>query len=607
MKKHLLLLLPALALMACGGGSQGNGSDQNTDSTTAAVEEQQPSAPIFNYVEPQEEIAKIIWQKIQDTYPDVKKQVAAAKKWQMNEELGNYYNGASQKERYPQKTRMIFYNVIDGAEGSWDDLVYYKLQCYQNNDGSWTALFYDYENNYEEGASLRSFLYKDGALTDNSAQTDIPKTYDLKGNLDYTSTTLICDTIGVTVIPGNSWPVRYDWNGEKFVQDQKSAVLRNMIDYYGNIRWIRLNYEPKIEVWLSEEGCKLENNVLTKAGKKIADIEVTDNQITAINIVSPELGFAQKWDYSTDNWGSDRTKVYTSKPVAVGFPIKNVFDKPDDEPEYTTEKKDGYYVATRRTYRDKGNKRDVMISFYAKDENSNIEKIRLYNAPLQITLLSDIEGEESMPNEIKDLWKKFDAQYKITAGLGEFHNSWTSPRGFSARFYDNGKYTSTSPNQQIDIEFKWYAFKKSDGSYLILTQKNVDNIYILPDDERKGLKREFAQYLYKDGTFTQTEFDLPQTTAEDYQAGKKDKKIIPVGKEHIEKVGSSLTVTAPLYSWDDGCKPDIKIEFNGFILRAGTTTYQGYGEFPDDPSNSYWYTTNYEWDGDKFVYRNMYE
>ena len=67
MKKHLLLLLPALALMACGGGSQGNGSDQNSDS--AAIEEQQPSAPLFNYVEPQEEIAKIIWEKIQATYP----------------------------------------------------------------------------------------------------------------------------------------------------------------------------------------------------------------------------------------------------------------------------------------------------------------------------------------------------------------------------------------------------------------------------------------------------------------------------------------------------------------------------------------------------------
>ena len=607
MRKHTLLLLPAFAMMACGGGSQGGGSDQNSDSTAAVTEEEQPSAPLFNYVEPQEEIAKIIWEKIQATYPDIKKKVAAAKKWQMDEDLGDYFNGASQKERYPQKTRMIFYNVIDGAEGSWDDLVYYKLHCYQNNDGSWTALFYDFVDNNQQGASLRTFLYKDGELTDNSAQTDVPKAYDSKGKINYTFAALLCDTTGVTMIPDDSWPVRYNWNGEKFVQDPKSAELRNVIDPYGSIRWVRLNYEPKIEGWVSEEGCKLENNVLTKAGKKIADIEVADNKITAINIVGPELGFAQKYENSKDRWGNSYVKVYTSKPVAVGYPIKNVFDKSDSDPEYTTEKKDGYYVATRRTYRDKYNKRDVMISFYAKDENSNIEKIRLYNVPLQVTLLSDIEDETNMPKEVKDLWNKFDAQYKITAGLGEFHNSWTSQRGFSARFYDNGQYTSTSPNQQIDIEFKWYAFKKSDGSYLILTQKNVDNIYILPDNERKGLKREFAQYLYKDGTFTQTEFDLPQTTAEDYQAGKKDKKIIPVGKEHVEKVGSSLTVTAPIYTWEDGCKPDIKIENYGFSLCAGTTTYQGYGEFPDDPSNSYWYTTNYEWDGDKFVHRNMDE
>ena len=525
----------------------------------------------------------------------------------MDEDLGDYFNGASQKERYPQKTRMIFYNLVDGAEGSWEDLVYYKLQCYQNNDGSWTALFYDFVDNNQQGASLRTFLYKDGELTDNSAQTDVPKAYDSKGKINYTFAALLCDTIGVTMIPDDSWPVRYNWNGEKFVQDPKSAELRNVIDPYGSIRWVRLNYEPKIEGWVSDEGCKLENNVLTKAGKKIADIEVADNKITAINIVGPELGFAQKYENSKDRWGNSYVKVYTSKPVAVGYPIKNVFDKSDSDPEYTTEKKDGYYVATRRTYRDKYNKRDVMISFYAKDENSNIEKIRLYNVPLQVTLLSDIEDETNMPKEVKELWNKFDAQYKITAGLGEFHNSWTNASGFSARFFDNGQYTPTNPNQQIDIEFKWYAFKKSDGSYLILTQKNVDNIYILPDDVQKGLKREFAQYLYKDGTITQTEFDLPQTTAEDYPAGKRDKKIIPVGKEHVEKVGSSLTVTAPIYTWEDGCKPDIKIENYGFSLCAGTTTYQHFAEFQDDPACAFFYQTTYEWNGEKFVYRNMYE
>ena len=607
MRKHTLLLLPAFAMMACGGGSQGGGSDQNSDSTAAVTEEEQPSAPLFNYVEPQEEIAKIIWEKIQATYPDIKKKVAAAKKWQMDEDLGDYFNGASQKERYPQKTRMIFYNLVDAAEGSWDDLVYYKLQCYQNNDGSWTALFYDYDNTNQQGASLRTFLYKDGALSDNTTQTDIPKAYDIKGNLDYTYTTFICDTIGVTVIPDDCWPVRYNWNGEKFVKDPKSAELRKIIDGDGSIRWVRLNYEPKIEGWVSEEGYTLENNVISKAGKKIADLEVADNKISAINIVSPDLGFAQQYEYTKDRWGNSYIKVYTSKPVAVGYSIKNVFDKADSDPDYTTEKKDGYYVATRRTYRNKYNKYDVMISFYAKDENSNIEKIRFYTVPLQVTLLSDIEDEKDMPKEIKEMWKKFDDQYKITAGFGEFHNSYTNECGFTSRFYDNGQYTSTNPNQQIDIEFKWFAFKKSDGSYIIITQKNVDNPYILPENEKKGVKREFAQYLYKDGTFTQTEVDIPQTNASEYAAGKRDKKIIPFGKEHVEKVPSSMAVTAPIYSWQDGCKPDITIDGWGFRLRAETPTYQCWGEFDDNPASAYYYTIRYAWDGDKFAFRNENE
>ena len=607
MRKHTLLLLPAFAMMACGGGSQGGGSDQNSDSTAAVTEEEQPSAPLFNYVEPQEEIAKIIWEKIQATYPDIKKKVAAAKKWQMDEDLGDYFNGASQKEIYQGKTRMRFYNVVDGAEGSIDELASFKLQCYQNNDGSWTGALISVTGFREGDANFRTYLYKDGTITENTAQTDVPKALDINNKNDYSLVTALFDTTGITMVGYEMWPIRYDWNGEKFVQNPKSVVLHNLINYYGNIQWLRLNGEPKLFGWGVPEDLKLENNVLTKAGKKVADIEVADGKITAINIVSPELGFAQKWDYSQDRWGSDRTKVYTSKPVAVGFPIKNVFDKSDSEPEYTTEKKDGYYVATRRTYRDKSNKRDVMISFYAKDENSNIEKIRLYNAPLQVTLLSDIEDEADMPKEVKEIWNKFDAQYKVTAGMGEFHNSYTNARGFSSRFYDNGQYTQTDATRPVDIEYKWYAFKKSDGSYIILTQKNVDNIYILPDDVQKGLKREFAQYLYKDGTITQTEFDLPQTTAEDYQAGKRDKKIIPVGKEHVEKVGSSLTVTAPIYTWEDGCKPDIKIENFGFSLRAGTTTYQGYAEFQDDPACSFFYETTYEWDGEKFVYRNMYE
>ncbi|MBP5367173.1 MAG: hypothetical protein J6Z01_01855 [Bacteroidales bacterium] len=609
MKKHLLFLLPALALMACGGGSQGNGSDQNSDS--AAIEEQQPSAPLFNYVEPQEEIAKIIWEKIQATYPDIKKEVAAAKKWQMDEDLGDYFNGASQKERYPQKTRMIFYNLVDGAEGSWEALVYYKLQCYQNNDQSWTAVLYNYaqgEVGENSGASLQSFLYKDGNLTDNTQQTALPgiqvQPLTEYRNKDYSDCAVLCDTIGFTMVSRDFWPIRYNWDGEKFIQDPNSAVLTNLISQYGSCGPLRLGYSlPNYGV---AKDAKLENNTIYQNGEKIADFECTDDKITSITIYSPKIGFAQKINYTSDTWGNNSMTVPSSKPLAVGYPIKNAYDKSESAPDFTAENKDGYYVLTRRTERNKSEKRDIMISFYAKDENSNIEKIRFYIEPLQITFESELEDSKEITTECKDIWKKLNAKYKITDGLGEFHNGYFSSNGFSANFLDNGTYTRQYPDNAIDICVKCYMFKKlTDGSYIILTQKGVDIPYWVADEQQKNLKREFAQYIYKNGTFTQTEVDIPQTSVSDYKAAKTDKNLKPVGKDCLQSDPSTLVSTIPLIS--EGASILITLDRSCIDFRAKPAKYEYYGEFEDDDAYSGNYETHYFWDGENFIPEKQYD
>ena len=599
MKKHLLLLLPAFAMMACGGGSQGGGSDQNSDSTAAVTEEEQPSAPLFNYVEPQEEIAKIMWEKIQATYPDIKEEVAAAKKWQMDEELGDYFNGASQIERYPQKTRMIFHDVVDGGEGSIDKVAYFKLQCYQNNDGSWTGALISVTGFNEGEANFRTYLYKDGTITDNTAQTSIPK-YQVQPlikyiNDSYRDATVLFDTIGFSMISNSFWPIRYDWNGEKFIEDPKAVVIANLIDSYGSVGAFRLESKPDLQ-WGMASNCTFENNVVSQAGEKLAETEFDGEKLKAITIYSPKIGFAQKIDYTKDTWGNEYRKVITSKPVAVGLPIKDAFDKADDDPEYTTEKKDGYYVVTRRTERFKYDKYDVMISLYAKDENSNIEKIRLFSVPLKVTLLSDLEDNEKMPDEIKDIWKKLDEQYKLTSGFGEFHNSDMYQNGFEAKYYDKGNFTVKDVNNPPEWVLSCYMFKTASGAYKILTEKKINNAYYLVEDEKTGLNVEFAEYVYENGKFTKTPIEIPKSVVEDYKAYSYDKTITVPGPE-IKTDSETLITTIPLPDCCSGTSISLYIE--GFRLRAATKKYEYYKTEAWDEESDGWYNhyyVYYAWD-----------
>lgn len=98
MKKHILFLLPCIALMACNGGSgKSGGAAQTADASN------EPAKAVFTYVEPQEEIAKTIWNKLLESDEGVKQIVDEAKKWQMDASLGEYFNGASQNERIRRK------------------------------------------------------------------------------------------------------------------------------------------------------------------------------------------------------------------------------------------------------------------------------------------------------------------------------------------------------------------------------------------------------------------------------------------------------------------------------------------------------------------------
>lgn len=599
MKKNILIIAAALALSACGGNG-GNQNAENADSS--AVETQTEPQVLFHYVEPQEEIAKIIWEKIQDTYPVIKKEVAAAKKWKMDEELGRYYNGASQKERYPQKTRMVFNNVIDGAEGSWEDLCYYKLQCYQNNDGSWTAALLDTK-------TLNTFRYKDGVLTDNTATTDIPKvqTQPLIKNIndDYGDCAVVFDTIGFTMLNDDFWPIRYNWNGEKFIKDPNSVVLANMINQYGTIggecSLFYIGGEPSMKGYSVAEDLKLENNILTQGGEKMAELEIEDQKLSAITFYSPKIGFAQRWTSTNDCWGTSSARIITSLPLAVGYPIKNALDKAGYDPDYTSEKKDDYYVLTRLTNRDKYNKRDIMISFYAKDENSKIEKIRLFSVPLKITLESELEEKDNLDETFMEIWTKLKDQYKITDALGEFHNTWTNKNGFSARFYDKGNFTQQSVNEPIEWNLKCYIFENSEGTYKVYTQKEVDNEYRIKEDERKGLVREFAEYIYENGKLTQVAVEIPQSKVTDYKANAYDKTLILPEKE-VKSNPQTLISSIPLPECCSGSS--IELTEYGFDLRAASTKYPNYGTEAWDEGEKHWiynFVVHYDWDDENFT------
>lgn len=623
MKKQILFLLPCIALMACNGGSgKSGGAAQTADASN------EPAKAVFTYVEPQEEIAKIIWNKLLESDEGVKQIVDEAKKWQMDASLGEYFNGASQKERYPQKTRMVFYNVIDGAEGTYDALAYFKLQCYQTNEGNWIAVIYEVtESSISDGpprmANLSSLIYKDGDLFDYPDACLPPvqvQPLTAYKNRDYSSCAVLFDTIGFTMVSRDFWPMRYNWDGEKFVQDENSVVLASLMSQYGGFCSFSVGNELK--AYGLADDCKLEsgtfkqsavsnnldagaiasmlenraNTVLTQNGEKMAEFETIDGKIYAINIYSPKIGFAQKIGYSHDTYGSSYVEMVTSKPLAVGFPIKNAYDKEDYAPDYTSEKKDGYYVLTRRTHRNKYEKRDIMISLYAKDENSNIERIRVFALPLQITLESEIADDNSMPDEVKSIWKKLNTEYAITDAFGEFHNCFISKNGFDAHFFDNGKFTQSEIDHPIEWELSCYMFKTKSGGYKIYTQKDVENDYWIADNEKANLRREFDEYIYENGKLTKVAVEIPQSAAADYMASAYDNTLVPPGAE-VTSDAKTLTSSIPHPDYATGTS--IYLTNTGFELRAASPKNEPYCTEEGDPSVECWiynFTAHYDWD-----------
>ena len=622
-------MLPCIALMACnGGGGKSGSAAQSADNAQVATEE--PAKALFTYVEPQEEIAKIIWTKLLESDSGVRQIVDEAKSWSMDADLGEYFNGASQKERYPQKTRMIFNNVVDGAEGTYEALVYYKLQCYQTNEGNWIAVIYEVTegvpgDNPSNMANLSSLIYKDGELYDYSDAACLPsfQTQPMTAyqNRDYSSCAVLFDTVGFTMVSRDFWPMRYNWNGEKFVQDEESVVLANLANRYGGLGSYRIGYELKSyglandcklenDVFMQNAGGKLdagaigsllensENTVLTQNGEKMAVFETIDGKISAINIYTPKIGFAQKIKYTHDTYGSSYWEMVASKPLAVGYPIKNAFDKENDAPDYTTEKKDGYYVLTRRTYRDKYDKRDIMISLYAKDENSNIERIRLYAEPLIITLESEIADNSDMPDEIKSIWQKLNAEYGITDGFGEFHNCYIQNNGFSANFFDKGTFTQREIDHPIEWELYCYMFKTQSGGYKIFTQKEVGDDYWVVDSEKASLRREFDEYIYENGTLTKTAVEIPQSVVADYKASEYDNTLVLPDKD-VTSNPETLTSSIPQPDCCSGSS--IYLTSTGFEFRAASQKFENYCTEAWDEGADCWmgnFVARYDWDGE---------
>ncbi|MCR5453819.1 MAG: hypothetical protein K6F33_02375 [Bacteroidales bacterium] len=377
MKKNILIIAAAaIALSVCGI----NGGPQKAYSM--AVETQSEPQTSFHYVEPQEEIAKIIWAKIQDTYPYVKSKVSEAPGCQ----------------NFLSKTGMLFNHVGKNAEGRIEHLAYYQLQCYQNNDNTWTAALFCVADNGD--GDFRSFRYANGTLTENTSETNIPKFQDQL--FDFATTYRDCvvdfDTDGFSMIANTYWPQRYNWDGSKFVPDAKNVVVSAQIQRYGCVVSCEIGTPIKSSVTYAVSWVSISRNVVrsTKNGEKLFEVETEKKNVTAFNILSPHIGFVQTEEPCGKPYTSSEMMRVTSKPIAIGQPIKNVLDyKPvEKEPKDTAiaiEKKDGMYTITQHLYRNMDEKYDVFISFAAQDENSNIEKIRMYLVPSDIALESEME------------------------------------------------------------------------------------------------------------------------------------------------------------------------------------------------------------------------
>ena len=493
MKKTILILTAIATLASCGGGT-GSGSSRDgvhavSTTDTTANESASQSTTTYQYVEPKEDIAKIILDSlVNNDYidPDIWSAIAEADD---DNELDECFDTISNTYRHFSQNKWARYdNYSYNAE--------IALKCYQTNKSEWIGVvmksIYTFADGDEtESKGVYPVLYSNGKLTrlDSSKvfPTELLRVLKLVGETN--SIHWRFENTYFATYSDNYWPLRFLFDGEKFVTDPATPLLFNVLAYgdgdfnwvdnNANKYWIQLNSTPDSKDNIQPDG------TLKADGKTLAKFEITDGKVMGYTLLDPSCGVAQ-------NTKSDSV---VGKPVAIGQPIKNVLDRPRvNSMKDTTETsgiKDGKFVVLQHVKRDDYYNFDIYHEFIAKDENSNIESIRIYCTPYTASLEDDIKNNKNMTPEFREAFNTFKFTERYPK-CGTYSHLIGGASDLYLKFSDGAYF--------------FVAYQLDDGGLLIL----VANALSVRDADQKNIKA----WIYKNGNFDETQCSLPKPPAE---------------------------------------------------------------------------------------------
>lgn len=476
--------LLTLVLLSCGNGAQTSGAQ------TAL--EQKPDK-VYQYVEPEENISQLIWNSLKAQHLEVKPvyDLAVDINYLSDDEATNYYS----------KTHLKYNYFVDRGSEEPDNMLVgiYEMQCYRTIDDSWIGIVTKEASGYEldeeyQGRKVFAVEYKNGTLTDLEIGTLFPDSFKIATDyfVDHIySDCFAFDNEGMTFQSSQYWPIRVNWNGTRFEKDPESVVMRSSIhNFYGyfdapGIGYLAIGKEP--------EGLN-NNDDFVYNGEVLAHFILKDGKISGYSLESPKCGFVQVEVYQ------DGKPVITSKPIAIGLPIQNVLDyekKPLSIKDNTIVAgyKEGGYVITQQLMHNTLERFDIFVEFAAKDENSNIETIRVYSEEIEVTLEGDLEDDDNIDSKTITIFRAipFDDN---DPELGEYYYVSGSDNGFTIHFKGTVK------------EVGFHTYDVDDGRTLAVISKHYD--------EENITLSQFWYYL--DGELTQTAVMLPKPQPQDFRA-----------------------------------------------------------------------------------------
>ena len=388
MKKQFAIIIAALVLASCGGGTS-TSTQQNAD-TTDGRDDVNTVSTTYQYVEPTEDIAKIIFDSLANDEFDYGIWNAVAEADDDNE-LDECFESDSKTHRYFSQNKWSRY---DGY--SYNAQI--TLQCYKTNNSDWLGIVWKNISCFAEGEDhddkeLYPVLYSNGKLTRLDSTKVFPAEmlhildlYKKGANFEWKLDKTSFDARNYKI-----FAVKFNWNGEKFVADPETPLV-SIADPFNSGDFKVLNDDINISFLTEPDkkyGVKPDGTIKASDGTTIAKLTLEDGKMTGYTILGKNIGLECYFDHSNKG-----------KATALGFPLRNVIDGNQDTT-LTKTSKDGKLLVTLHKKHDDNKMRDIFYEFVAKDESSPIESIRVYSMPFTANIAEELDKYKNLLPETK--------------------------------------------------------------------------------------------------------------------------------------------------------------------------------------------------------------